>query len=679
MAPHREGIHHKLTLPQRQWYRERIAAWDNLVKTFQLAIDRDEQAPFYVRQEIFKACGTVDREGQFDYVLTKYDEKMTDYRARLCIDARTSLSHFAEYMNMEEWPAPHHEFICERMEMIERREIMRMILSMPPGHGKSVYCSHLFPAWYIGRRPNDKYIQAGHTQDFVEKEFGLRVKTIIESDEYKDVFPNIEISSSSKASGAWNLKKFRGRYIAKGIGQGISGYRGNICALDDPYAKRQDAESPAMRKAVYDWFMSDLTRRMLPRSPLFIVATRWHPLDLCGTLETNSKKGIGAPWNIINLPAISEDDDDPMHRPVFTGDLEAYHKLTPEEQKRAQRAALWPDFYTLEWLLEQKAELPPRDWNSLYRGKPVDENGGVLNGSWLKRYDNLPANVTNDHGMILTQNIKRITLSVDCAAKTGERNDFTVMTVWIEDTNNIHYLAQVYRDRWQFDPMVEAINAAATKWRVNAILVEDKGSGTQYIQTQGSNAPAPVIGISTNNDSKGFRFDGVTPMFQAGEVLLPLAAGWLADYESELLSFPGGAHDDQVDSTSQYLAWARRKRSLGTKKLSMGGTDGNNQIRRNDSQVAAPTADGAWMHVRMDQDALRTSVGRVKTMAGKWHGGNRAIVSTPSPPIDGGVQFRKTLANRTRDDLRLQDGPRRDAQRAHRGIISPPVVPVNQN
>ena len=648
----REQTHVRLTIADKQVYRAKLKAWRAIIDEYEEAIAKEVSVHVARRRAVFKQSGNIaDQEQQLDWLIMKWEMVETEYRNRLRRDARNSLAAFVEYMTPDEPPAPHHEFFCKELEAVERGETMQLLISCPPGHAKSKFCSHYFPAWYMGRHPNNKYIQAGHTQDFVEKEFGLRVKDIIDTAEYKEVFPGVEISSSSKASGAWNLKGTRGRYVAKGIGQGISGYRGNIAAIDDPYAKRADAESPAMRKGVFDWFMSDLLPRLLPKSPVIVIATRWHPLDLCGVLEDRTKKGIGKPWKVINLPAICEDPDDAMGRPIYTGDYEAYMKLEADVRAGvpgakdvlhcAQRAALWADYYTLEWLLEKKAALPPRDWNSLYRGKPIDENGGVVIASWLLRYKNLP-----DDGTISGTNLrKRTTMSVDCAAKTGERNDYTVITIWIEDTSNIHYLAQVYRNRWEFEAMVEAINAAAEKWHVQAILVEDKGAGTQYIQSMSHKAPAPVIAVSTNNESKAFRFDGVTPMIQAGEVLLPEAAGWLADYEGEILGFPGAAHDDQVDSTSQYLAWVRKKRSLGTKKLTMG--TGQNHVNRNEPAIpSTPGTPDPMMHIQKDGAAFSSIIQRMSKMGKEW--ARNAGKSTPSARIDGGAMGRKAYENALR-------------------------------
>jgi predicted phage terminase large subunit-like protein len=469
--------------------------------------------------------------------------------------------------------------------------------SMTPTHN-STYATHLFPAWYLGNHPRHKYIQAGHTQDFVDEEFGKRVRGIISSDEYQDVFPEVRLDPASKAASRFAIAKFRGKYLGRGVGQGISGFRANIAAVDDPFAALEDAESPTTRRKVFDWFQADLSTRLLPNSPLFVVATRWHTEDLCGRLEELAKKGVGLPYEVINLPALAEEDDDILGR--MTGD------------------PLWPDFYTLDHLLNLKAALPARVWNALYQGSPMDVAGGTFQADWVQRYENYPTNEIDDLGRIKQRSVRRVVVSVDCASKAGERNDYTAITVWVESVERKHYLVDVVRERLEFEPMVKAIEDTTAKWNtripgvtVAAILVEDKGSGTQYIQTRRGKAPAPVIAIEVAQTSKEFRFDGVTPMFEAGEVFFPESALWLPDYEKELLGFPNASKDDQVDSTSQYLAWARRRGSKGTKKLT--GANSTSTSAR-----APSTGRGGMIGSR--------------ARAGEWRS---TVQSTPSAKIGG--------------------------------------------
>jgi predicted phage terminase large subunit-like protein len=196
-------------------------------------------------------------------------------------------------------------------------------------------------------------------------------------------------------------------------------------------------------------------------------------------------------------------------------------------------------------------------------GVPTDASSDLVDAEWFKRYTGDPRQI---------ETVRRIVVSVDTANKANERNDFTAILVWIESTTGNHYLADVVRERLEFPQMVKKIDDTAKRWKANVILVEDKGSGTQYIQTRQGKAPAPVIGIPVNAQSKEFRFDAVTPTIESGVVYLPEISPWLADYEREVLAFPLGKFDDQVDATSQYLSWIGNRRGKGrTAKIQTSG------------------------------------------------------------------------------------------------------------
>lgn len=502
-------------------------------------------------EDTLKYCAflnVTDPTGLLVAVTQFHEQYQAAYFSELRALARNDLTAYAEYINPDEPPAPHHVWMCDKLQLMESREVLRMLISMPPGHAKSTYSSRLYPSWYMGRNVKHKYIQAGHTTSFCESEFGKKTKAIIDSERFRDVFPDIYLAVDSKAAGNWSLAGTGGQYLTRGVGQGISGFRAHMAGVDDPFASREDAESQTIRDKVYDWFSADFTTRLLPNSPMFVVATRWHSDDLCGRIEDMNRQGRGLPWEVINLPAICEDPEiDPMGRD--------------------EGEPLWPDFYTHDHLMNLKATLPPRDWNSLYMGKPVDEEGGVIIGDWLKTYDMLPGHNSR----------KRTVVSVDSAIKATERSDFTAIGVWIEDYDGFHHLAYVHRARVEFPQMVSLVENIATMWQADVILIEDKGSGTQYVQTRANKAPCPVVPLSPNNNSKEFRLDGVAPMFQAGKVLLPTRAEWLPDYQSELLGFPNAKYDDQVDFTSQYLTWARQSIKRGNVKLQGKALGGRNK------------------------------------------------------------------------------------------------------
>lgn len=427
----------------------------------------------------------------------------------------------------------------------------------------STYCSRDYPSWYLGRHPTHSYMQGGHTQGFCDDELSVPTRGLVDSSAFRDIFPGIHLDPQKKAATMWRLNTKKGRYFCRGVGGGISGYRTHCAGLDDPYPTRKMAESPAYSNEVYTWFNSDFKKRLLPSAPLFIIATRWNPHDLTGRLlELMQDKRVGQ-YEVVNLAGLALEND-----PIG----------------RKEGDPLWPEMFDKAYYLTQKAESTASEWHSLYQGQPTVEDGGVLQSEWIQRYKDLPThegrpppppNFEESHEQQAERLrtidpdsiIVRTTLSVDTAIKASDRANYTAITVWAESKSGKHYLIEVYRRRLEFNTMVDIIDKAARDHNVSAILVEDKGSGTQYIQTQQNKSFAPIISISVQNQTKEFRFDAITPMFVTGRVLLPHSGLWLPDYEKELLEFPASKYDDQVDSTSQYLSWAKPMARGGMKPL----------------------------------------------------------------------------------------------------------------
>ena len=555
---------------QRATIRRGLANLDHLSTELEYSLRRGTTLPAETTAMLVKLSQTKNRESQLRMIQAAHDDSLAEYMGQLQAMAPNDLTAFSEFIHPEEPPAPHHVWMCERLMEIENGDILRMLLSMPPGHAKSTYASRMFPAWYMGKNPKHRYIQAGHTQNFCENEFGKKTKAIVDSDKFRLVFPEVGLSSDSKAAGYWSIAGYGGSYLTRGVGQGIAGFRAHCAGVDDPFATREDAESQLIRDKVYDWFSADFTTRVLPNRPMFIVATRWHTDDLCGRVEEINNEKRGLPWYVINLPAFAEDEDDALGR--------------------AEGEALWPTFYTVSELRNLQETLLPRDWNSLYRGKPMDTIGGIINSETFNRYRSLPT----------PECVKRTTLSVDSAQKDNERADFTAITVWVEDNDGNHYLKHVIRKRVEFPELVTLVEAAARVHEVDAILVEDKGSGTQYIQTRAGKAPAPIISINVANQSKTFRFDAVTPLILAGQVHLPMRASWLALFEAELISFPSGKYDDQVDSTSQYLDWSRTTVKRGVVRLQ--GLSEGTQDKLKNTAIARAIEKGMLMRELVSKD-----------------------------------------------------------------------------
>lgn len=504
---------------------------------------------------------TADVEAQYKGIVEILEHYEKEYKKRLEENSFNNYSCFAEYLNMEEPPAYHHHVICQKLQEVEAGDCLRLAITTCAGSGKTEYASRRFAAWCMGRR-KVKWLQAGYNATFATNELGKKTKAYILTDEYRNIFGDVVLKTDQRAGDKWALSN-GSEYTAKGAKAGIAGVRASFGAIDDLYPDLATALNPAYRDEVFRWYLADFTSRLLPRAPIVMCNTRWHSDDAIGRVIIDSKAGKIIPFEVINIKALSElgDENDPLGR------------TKPD-------MSVWPEYYSAEHYINLRNTLTGSMWSSLYQGVPVDETGGLVKSDWFRRYT---GDVRKDPNITK----RRITLSVDTAQTANERADFTAITVWLESSTGLHYLLDVIRDKLEFPEMCSLIDKTAERWDVNAVLVEAKGSGLQYIQTRQGKTTVPIISISTNNNSKEFRFDAVSPLFEAGLVYLPEKAPWLSEYERELMAFPNAKHDDQVDSSSQYLEWARgRQRKGGTVKLH--GYD--NEATRHRKQSMVETA-----------------------------------------------------------------------------------------
>lgn len=447
----------------------------------------------------------------------------------------------------------------------------------------STYASRMFVAWHMGRNPRDKIIGGGHSQTFVENQFSKKIRGIVRSREYKLIFPKIGISADTSAAAQWDLTT-GGSYVAKGAGQGVHGYRANFACIDDPYAKVEDAESVATRESIETWFFNDIASRMLPNSQIFLIMTRFHEEDLTGACaKMNPELPERDKWQIITAPAIC-------------------YAETPTEDilHRKQGEVLWPRpspgafGYDIDYFETKRIEFGPQRFNLVYQQltDAIDPNSVA---GQFQYYNRLPHQTDEalkkaaEAGLFeegthrpkppVGDYFRRIVVSVDTASKTSERADYTVAQCWGETHDRKHYLIDQVREKVEINQMVEKIETLAIKWGASQILVEDKGAGTSYLQLRGQTdfqrrlAPCPVVAIQVpSKQGKEFRFGEVAPMITAGEVFIPTKAKWQEGFLKEIGQFPESAHDDQVDALSQYLRWAKSKRTrFGSRKVgSMG-------------------------------------------------------------------------------------------------------------
>lgn len=427
-----------------------------------------------------------------------------------------------------QWPgyqvAPHHALLAQRLEAVERGEIKRLVVTMPPRHGKSALTSEFFPAWYLGRNPERQVICASYSQELAS-DFGRKVRNWTTTPIHRAAFPGSGLTEDSQAAHRFHTER-GGVYIAVGRGGSATGRGAHLFVIDDPVKDREEAESEAIREHTKSWYRTVALTRLMPNGAVVIVMTRWHDDDLAGyVLREHGHEG----WDVLNLEADAPAQGDPLGR--------------------VEGAALWPEMYPVDVLASLRISLGSYDYGALYRGRPVPREGGIFKASWFEqgRYDTAP------HRDL----VRRIVQSWDTAQKAADTNCPSVCTTWAE-TDTGYFLLHVHRERMEWPALRRTAESLAARFNPTSLLIEDKSSGQSLVQDLHNGTRLPVIGVEPDGD-KVLRAMAVSPLCEAGRVHLPRVATWLPDYEHEMFRFPGSATNDQVDSTSQALKWMSPK------------------------------------------------------------------------------------------------------------------------
>ena len=401
---------------------------------------------------------------------------------------------------------------------------------LTPTHN-SMLASEFFPAWYMGRNPSNYIIAATYAQELAD-DFGRKVRDQIADPSFQAIFPGCRLKGDSKSAKRFHVTQERedtlstdldGAYFAAGIGGPLTGRGAHLLLIDDPVKNREEAESETTRRNIKDWYTSTAYTRLMPGARVVLIQTRWHTDDLSGwQLREHQHEG----WTVLSLPAIADEDNDILGR------------------KRGE--PLW-DNYPIEALDRIKQSLGTRDWAALYQQRPAPAEGGIFKAEWLRRYKEPQ------------ETYREVVQSWDTAFKPGELNDPSVCTTWGVKIDG-YDLLDVRSGRLEYPDLKARAYKLAEQWNPTAILIEDKASGQSLIQDARRETQLPIIAIQPKGD-KVIRASGVSAMVEAGKVFLPQQAAWLTDYEMELMTFPTAPHDDAVDSTSQFLEWARLRAS----------------------------------------------------------------------------------------------------------------------
>jgi predicted phage terminase large subunit-like protein len=435
---------------------------------------------------------------------------------------RESMLGFATHVYPGFKIGPHHKKLSRIFEDVISGKKKRVIINIAPRHGKSEFSSYLFPAYFLGKYPDKKIIMGTHTAGLSE-DFGRRVRNLIESEEYQELYPDTRIADDQKAAGKWSTGA-GGQYYAAGVGGALAGRGADLFVIDDPHSE-QDVKSNSRLAfdTAWSWFQTGPLQRLMPGGAIIVIMTRWSLLDLTGRLiDYQTRNPEAEPWEIVELPAILYEDTD-------------------------NEKSLWPEQWPLDQLKKVKASLDPRYWNAQYMQNPTSENSAIISRRhWRIWESDKPPTC------------EYIIQSWDTAFETKNNSDYSACTTWgifyNEEENDTPQLIllDAFKDRMAFPELKQVALKHYKEWEPDAFIVEKKAAGAPLIQELRSmGIPVQEFSPSRGND-KHVRLNAVADLFTSGKVWAP-DTRWAREVIEEVAAFPVGEHDDFVDTTSQAL------------------------------------------------------------------------------------------------------------------------------
>jgi len=445
-------------------------------------------------------------------------ELLKTYDAQITQDlSKESFLDFIQHVYPGYKVGPHHLKLIQIFEDIAAGKKKRVIVNIAPRHGKSELISYLAPAWFLGKYPQKKIIMGSHTADLAVN-FGRRVRNLVGSEAYKDVFPQVELQSDSKSASRWGTN-FNGEYFAIGVGGALAGRGADLFIIDDPHSE-QEAKTgrPDVFLPAWEWFQSGPLQRLMPGGAIIVVMTRWSKLDLTGMIVQQMDRNEDVdPWEVVEFPAIKDDG-----------------------------TALWPEFWDVDELLAKKAALDIRYWNAQYMQNPVSEEGALIKREWWKLWDK-----ENPPQCEFT------IMSLDAAQEANNRADYNALTTWgvffNDETNNYAIiLLNAIKKRLEYPDLKALVLEEYREWQPDAFMVEKKSNGSVlYQEFRRMGIPVGEFTPGKGQD-KIARVNAVSSLFQGGVVYAP-DRRWAKEVIEECNDFPAGVNDDLVDSTTLAL------------------------------------------------------------------------------------------------------------------------------
>lgn len=439
--------------------------------------------------------------------------------------ARNDLIEFCKAMQPDYKVGKHHRILADLLMQLAEGRQDRVCVNIPPRHGKSQLVSIYFPAWFIGRHPNKKVLMVSHTTDLAV-DFGRKVRNLIDTDTYRKIFPTVTLAADSKSAGRWNTN-VGGEYFACGVGSALAGRGADLLLVDDPHNEQDiiNGNFDVFDKA-YEWFTYGARTRLMPGGRVAIIQTRWHLDDLTGrVLKDMSLNEAADQYEVVEFPAI----------------------LEVKKDGKVTEKALWPEFFDLDALSRTKASMPLFQWNAQYQQNPTAEEAALVKREWWKiwKKEDPPS-------------CEYIIMSLDAAAESHNRADFTALTTWgvffNEEASAYHIiLLNSIKRRVEFPELKRLAQEEYTEWEPDSFIVEKKSSGVAlYQELRRMGVMVQEFTPHRGTGDKMARLNSVADIVQSGLVWVP-ETRWAEELVEEVAGFPFVSHDDLVDATVMVL------------------------------------------------------------------------------------------------------------------------------
>lgn len=402
------------------------------------------------------------------------------------------------------------------LEACERKMSPRLMVFLPPRHGKSELVSRCFPAYALGKHPEWELVCVSATAEFAGT-LGLDVRNIVSNPIYRELFPRFQLNPSKNASDEF-LTNSHGGYKALGVGGQLVGRGAHVLIIDDPISGQEMADSETQRETLWNWYSGVARNRLAPGGGIIVMHTRWHEDDLAGRLLQRAEEGTGGKWHVYSYPAIATED----------------------EPKRKKGEALFPERWPLDALESLRLDSLPRHWSALFQQNPVPDDGLFFKEDWIKWEKATPEGLRNY-------------LAVDLAIGEKETNDYSVIAPFgVDEKDNIHFHSTVMRARMNAYQIVENMLNLAERHKVQQICIEaghiSKTLGPHLRKRMSERKIYCGVFDMVPSRDKLARAATLQGRMQMGKIFWPDTPFYRDTVMREFMQFPAGKHDDLVDS-----------------------------------------------------------------------------------------------------------------------------------